>query len=259
MIFANDFTILFIIYAPFIMPVDRLCRFFVYILYLYIYIYRIVISCSLINSIQAQRVMYMLGILVISFMTTFVSGRTFENEPPSILTTSTLAPEKPIEPPPPLNGTCFNAEPELCQEFNESEICKECMPHPVYTNALVCCNVTDLEKSISCLDNISNDSNKTVWTNIHVRNATIDELDISLKLWKLLDSLAITDGQINRIVREFPKFSQPKCLNLSNNNLHTIPTRALKDLTRLQTLDLSHNNLSTVPNLNNLNLALDVR
>lgn len=123
----------------------------------------------------------------------------------------------------------------------------------------VCCNVTDLEKSISCVENVINGENKTVWTNIHVRNATIDELDISLKLWKLLDSLAITDGQVNRIVREFPKFSQPKCLNMSNNNLHTIPTRALKDLTRLQILDLSHNNLSTVPNLNNLNLALDVR
>lgn len=202
--------------------------------------------------------MYMLGIVVFGLMTTIVSARTFENEPPSILTTSTSAPEKPIEPQQP-NGTCFIAEPELCQEFIESETCKECMPHPVYSNTLVCCNVTDLEKSISCVENLNNDSNKTVWSNIHIRNATIDELDISLKLWKLLDSLAITDGQINRIVKEFPKFSQPKCLNLSNNHLHTIPARALKDLTRLQVLDLSHNNLSTVPNLNNLNLALDVR
>lgn len=128
--------------------------------------------------------------------------------------------------------------------------------YPIYQ---VCCNVTDLEKSISCVENVANGENKTVWTNIHVRNATIDELDISLKLWKLLDSLAVTDGSVNRIVREFPKFSQPKCLNMSNNNLHTIPTRALKDLTRLQTLDLSYNNLTTVPSLNNLNLALDVR
>lgn len=214
---------------------------------------------------------YMIGIFVIGFLsiTTLVTARTFDE--PNILITSTLTPvekaavdvpQPPLPPPQPLqpNGTCFYAEPELCQEqFNESEPCKECMPHPVYSNALVCCNVTDLERSISCVENVVNGENKTVWTNIHVRNATIDELDISLKLWKLLDSLAITDGQVNRIVREFPKFSQPKCLNMSNNNLHTIPTRAFKDLTRLQILDLSHNNLSTVPNLNNLNLALDVR
>lgn len=208
-------------------------------------------------SIQAHhRTIYMIGIFVIGIIT-MTMARTFDETPTNLLITSTAAPEKTIEPQQ-LNGTCFTAEPELCLEFNESEPCKECMPHPIYSNSLVCCNVTDLEKSISCVENL-NGENKTVWLNIHIRNATIDELDISLKIWKLLDSLAITDGQIDRIVKEFPKFSQPKCLNLTNNRLHTIPSRAFKDLTRLQMLDLSHNNLSTVPSLNNLNIELDVR
>lgn len=198
--------------------------------------------------------MYTIGILMMFAFVASATARTFDE--PNLLITSTQAPEKTIEQLP--NSTCFYAEPELCQEFIESEPCRECMPHPVYSSALVCCNVTDLEKAISCVENLNGD-NKTVWSHIHVRNATLDELDISMKMWKLLDSLAITDGHVERIVKEFPKFSQPKCLNMSNNNLHVIPTRALKDLTRLQILDLSHNNLSTIPNLNNLNLALDVR
>lgn len=203
---------------------------------------------------QANGAMYLIGVLVIVFMTSAVA-RTFEE---NVLITSTPAPEKTAIEPQQSNSTCFYADPELCQEFSESEPCRECMPHPVYSNSLVCCNVTDLEKAIACVENLNND-NKTAWTNIHVRNATLDELDVSLKLWKLLDSLAITDGHVNKIVKEFPKFSQPKCLNLSNNRLHGMPMRAMKDLTRLQVLDLSHNNLSSIPNLNNLNLALDVR
>ncbi|XP_055297922.1 protein halfway isoform X2 [Sitodiplosis mosellana] len=204
---------------------------------------------------MASGSMYLIGILVICLMTS-TAARTFEE---NVLITSTPVPEKTAVEPQQPNSTCFYAEPELCQQFNESEPCKECMPHPVYTNSLVCCNVTDLERSISCVENLNGD-NKTVWMNIHVRNATLDELNISLNSWKLLDSLAITDGRVNRIVKEFPKFSQPKCLNMSNNNLHSIQNmRALKDLTRLQVLDLSYNNLTTIPNLNNLNLALDVR
>ncbi|XP_031628091.1 protein halfway [Contarinia nasturtii] len=210
---------------------------------------------------MAHRAIYLIGILVIGSVT-LATARMFEE---NVVTTTTQAFDKNVEAPPQqqplqhqqqLNSTCFYAEPELCQQFNESEPCKECMPHPVYSNSLVCCNVTDLEKAISCVENLNND-NKTVWTNIHIRNATLDELDISTKLWKLRDSLAITDGKINRIVKELTKFSQPKCLNMSNNSLQSIPMRALKDLTRLQVLDLSHNNLTSIPNLNNLNLALD--
>lgn len=95
---------------------------------------------------------YMIGIFVIGFLslTTIVTARTFDE--PNILIASTLTPvekaavdvPQPTPPPPPPQpqqpiGTCFYAEPELCQEqFNESEPCKECMPHPVYSNSLVC-------------------------------------------------------------------------------------------------------------------------
>lgn len=189
---------------------------------------------------------------------TSATGRTFEDNVVTTVTPATEKNEKIVVERQQQNRTCFYAEPEICQQFNDSEPCKECMPHPVYSNSLVCCNVTDLERAISCVENVNGD-NKTVWTNIHIRNASLDELDISLKMWKLLDSLAITDGKINKIVKEFPKFSQPKCLNVSNNNLSSIPMRALKDLTRLQVLDLSQNNLTTIPSLNNLNIALDIR
>lgn len=193
-------------------------------------------------------------------------ARTFDEQtPPNLITTTTIPPAIAQTTPAPdeqqLIGTCFNAEPELCNEFNENEPCKECMQHPKYSTSLVCCNITDFEKSLACIQNSSGD-NGTNWTNIHIRNATIDELDISHKFWKRLESIAITDGQVKRIVKEFPKFSSPKCLNMSNNNLVNVPLRALKELTRLQVLDLSHNNLSMVPSLNmntHSNIALDVR
>lgn len=113
---------------------------------------------------QALRISvdYMIGIFVIGFlsMTTIVTARTFDE--PNILITSTLLPvEKaavdvppPPQPPPAQpqqpNGTCFYAEPELCQEhFNESEPCKECMPHPVYSNSLVCVLISNSTKACS--------------------------------------------------------------------------------------------------------------
>lgn len=195
-------------------------------------------------------------------------ARTFDEQtPPNIMIASTSPPPAVVQttqqsiiiidqqP----NGTCFYAEPELCHQFNESEPCRECMPHPIYPTSLICCNITDFERSLSCIQNSSGD-NGTFWTNIHIRNATIDELDISQKFLKRLNSIAITDGQINKIIKEFPKFSTPKCLNVSNNNLLVIPSRALRELTRLQLLDLSHNNLTAMPNLNtHSNLTLDIR
>lgn len=205
-----------------------------------------------------------IGIVISALCCCCSLARTFDEQtPPNLMTTSTLAPaiaqttQSIVDQQP--NGTCFYAEPELCHEFNESEPCKECMPHPLYPTSLVCCNITDIEKSLSCIQNSSGD-NGTNWTNIHIRNATIEELDISHKFWKRLDSVAITDGRIKVVVKEFLKFSTPKCLNMSNNNLGKIQERALKELTRLQVLDLSYNNLTMMPNLNtHSNLALDVR
>lgn len=188
------------------------------------------------------------------------------DEPPilSILHTTTLAaitttPIASLEPQPP--DTCFYADHSLCTLPRENESCKECIPHPTIANSLVCCNVTDIEKSISCVPNPSSSDNSSYWVNLHIRNATLDELDISHKFWKRLDSLVVTDGHIERITKEFTKFSSPHCINVSNNNLLMIHQRAFKELTRLQMLDISYNNLSTIPNLNSIppNLTLDIR
>lgn len=155
-------------------------------------------------------------------------------------------------------NVCFYAEEDLCLQTRENEICRECMPHPTVPNSLVCCNVTDIERAISCVQNLSPD-NSTYWSNVHIRNATLEELDISQKFLKRLTSLTVTDGQINRVVNEFSKFSTPKCVNISNNNISVINARAFKEL-RLQMLDLSYNNLSMIPNLNSAtNLTLDIQ
>lgn len=216
---------------------------------------------------QANRYPNWYFVSIIGFCCVHIAlARTFDEQtPPNLITTTTttgattaipVTTQTPAEPH--LNSSCFYAEPELCQTFNESEPCKECMPHPIYSSSLVCCNVTDIEKAISCVPS-PNGENATFWTNIHIRNATFDEFDISHKFWKRLNSLAITDGNITKIVKEFPKFSTPKCLNISNNNISWIPTRALKELS-LQEFYLSDNNLTAIPNLNiQSNLKLDVQ
>lgn len=177
-----------------------------------------------------------------------INGRIPEEQSiPNSITpaTTTIAPQ--IEP---QKEPCFYAERELCYQ-NKTTSC-ECNAHPIYPDKLVCCNVTDIEKSFSCV--VGRD-----WLHIHIINATLDELDVSLKFWKRLDSLIVTDGSINRITKEFTKFSLPKCVNISNNNLMDINQRAFKDLTHLQFLDISHNNLSNMPNVNQNNLTLDIR
>lgn len=201
-----------------------------------------------------------------SVMVNVTKARTFDEPMLSIVTSSSPASVVTTSPSPQItdqqhNSTCFYAAAELCAQPIENENgCKECMAHPTIANSLVCCNVTDIEKSISCMPNPAPDD-ASYWTQIHIRNATLEELDISHKFWKRLDSFAITDGQVKRIVKEFPKFSSPKCMNISNNSMLTITPRAFKDLTRLQVLDISNNNLSTMPNLNSIqtNLTLDIR
>lgn len=158
------------------------------------------------------------------------------------------------------SNPCFYADPDLCTTPREHDDCQECIPHPDIPNSLVCCNVTDIERAISCVPNPTTD-NSSYWVNLHIRNATVDELDIPHKYWKRLDSLIVTDGHINKIIKKFTKFAAPQCINISNNNLLGIHPRVFKDLTSLQVLDISYNNLSTIPNLNSIptNLSLDIR
>lgn len=197
-----------------------------------------------------------------SMMVNVTMARTFDEPPMSVVTSSSPSSVVTTSPSPPLhqpNSTCFYAEADLCaQPFKNDNGCKECMVHPTIANTLVCCNVTDVVKSISCVMNPTADD-KSYWAQIHIRNATLEELDVSSKLWIRLESLAITDGQVKRITREFAKFSSPKCVNISNNEILSIPTHAFIELPRLQVFDISNNNLSTLPNLIQTNLSVDIR
>lgn len=193
---------------------------------------------------------------------TSVSGRTFDEPTVSnvMLTTSAAVTVQTTTDSP---NICFYATEELCTLPRENDSCNECIPDPIVPNSLVCCNVTDIEKSISCVPYPSSmdNSSDSYWINLHIRNATLDELDIPHKYWKRLDSLVITDGHINRITKELPKFSSVQCINISNNHLVNINLRAFKDLVRLQVLDISNNNLTSMPTLNSIptNLSLDIR
>lgn len=72
-------------------------------------------------------------------------------------------------------STCFYSELELCQPLNKSDAVKlcDCQMHRLYKKALYCCNVSDIEKALSCAGNL------TDIQHLHIRNATMDEIDFS--------------------------------------------------------------------------------
>lgn len=198
-----------------------------------------------------------------------VRGQTTDEETPIVTTTKTTTTTSqastslPIVPvPPSTDKPCFNANKDLCPPTSKPNSHGECCPHPEIPTSLICCNVTD----IKTLDYVgvpqgANLPNGTRWHHIHIINATLDELDLSNKHFKRLDSLSITDGNIKKITKHFTRISSMKCLNLTNNNIMEINTRALKDIT-LQELDLSFNNLSIMPNIaknSQTNLTIDIR
>lgn len=89
-------------------------------------------------------------------------------------------------------------------------------------------------------------------TYLHVLNATIDELDVSQAMFRRLASMAFTDGNIDKIVGQFPKYSSVACLNISNNNLTSEKLqpsiqRPFAYLFNLSVLDASANNLTEFP------------
>lgn len=117
-------------------------------------------------------------------------------------------------------------------------------------NNWYCCNITQLSMISSC-PNTSN------WTNLHIYNMTMTEIDLSSPIFQTLQSLAITDGNITRIVKTFSRMSKVKCLNLSNNNLLKI---SIKTPICLKFLNLSKNNLTEIPKLGpNQNITMDIR
>lgn len=144
---------------------------------------------------------------------------------------------------------CFHADiNDFCFNRTEKAPC-EC---EVYRDAIICCNVSDIVKSISCLSlNLIN------FKNIHVINATQSEINIThLNSLKSVDSLVITDGNVTRISGQFSRFSAIKCLNFSNNGIREINERALLNLSQLKLLDVSANNLTKLPPLSNITIDI---
>lgn len=152
---------------------------------------------------------------------------------------------------------CFYADIDaVCLNKTGSEVkpsC-ECEQHPDNERAIVCCNVTDITKAISCAV-----QNTSTYSSIHIINAVQAEVNVShMNLLKHFDSLMITDGNITKIIGQFSKFTAIKCLNFSNNNISEISERALFNLNQLQILDLSTNNLTKLPSLTKVS-TIDIR
>ncbi|XP_032581769.1 protein halfway [Drosophila sechellia] len=193
----------------------------------------------------------------------------------STSTTSTTSPA-PLPPAAPEQPEylkhCFYAEEQLCghtfdgraetSEGQGSTVAQseaqnrggqcQCREHPARPNSWYCCNISQLTMISSC-------SNISKWTNLHVRNMTVEDMDLSNPIFRSLQSLAVTDGNITRLVNAFPRLSALKCLNISNNNISEIHSRAVKDVPHLEFFGMSNNNLSLVPHRNqNKNITLDI-
>ncbi|ALC48175.1 hfw, partial [Drosophila busckii] len=150
------------------------------------------------------------------------------------------------------NSSQEQAPAQLNHERDANNGC-QCREHPTRANSWYCCNITNLTMISSCNSNIS----KLI--NLHVRNMTLQAMDLSNPIYRSLQSLAVTDGKITQVTNAFPRHSKLKCLNISNNNIEEIAPRAVKDVPHLEYLDISHNLLSRVPNCNkNKNIALDI-
>lgn len=112
---------------------------------------------------------------------------------------------------------------------------------------VVCCNVTDIAKSIGCLGS-------TNLKNLHIINAMEAEVNLNSlnSHLKQLDSLAITNGNITRITGAFSKFTSIKCLNFASNKIVEVYDRALLHANQLKFLNLSENNITRLPSIQNV-------
>jgi hypothetical protein len=142
-----------------------------------------------------------------------------------------------------LKSNCFHADVDkFCFNGEKTSNC-ECFESSLDPTAIVCCNVTDISRSLQCMR-----SNVSAYEKVHIINARQKEIDVStLNSIKKVQSLAITDGSITKITGQFAKFSSIICLNFSSNNISEISDRALSHLNHLKLLDLSSNNLTKLP------------
>ncbi|XP_045464504.1 protein halfway isoform X2 [Harmonia axyridis] len=149
---------------------------------------------------------------------------------------------------------CFHVSAKLCPSADSP--CR-CHHLPNCERAVVCCNVTS-SQLIEGLDCAGVSGNGIVEA-LHVRNASLDILNVTQPTWKRLRYMTITDGHINRISGEFSKLTLISCLNLSSNSISRFDERSLVNLYNLSHLDLSHNNLSEVPRFKKEgNVTLDI-
>ncbi|KPJ15463.1 Protein halfway [Papilio machaon] len=155
------------------------------------------------------------------------------NEPPA-------PPPVPAPPRPELkHGKCYHMPRERCPTTAK---CARTDPASVF-----CCDVDSFRlKEALAIVMMPNT------TNLHVLNASIEELDVSQAVFRRLASMAFTDGNIGKIVGQFPKYSPIACLNISNNNLTTAKLqpsiqRPFAYLFNLTVLDASANNLTEFP------------
>ncbi|VVC91380.1 unnamed protein product [Leptidea sinapis] len=137
-------------------------------------------------------------------------------------------------------GKCFHMSREHCP--TDGHKCKRVDPVSVF-----CCDVDNFRLKEALAIIMTQNT-----TNLHVLNATIDELDVSQSIFRRLTSMALTDGNIGKIVGQFPKYSSIACLNISNNNLSSATLkppiqRPFAYLFTLTVLDASSNNLTEFP------------
>ncbi|CAH0715241.1 unnamed protein product, partial [Brenthis ino] len=138
-------------------------------------------------------------------------------------------------------GKCFHMSREHCP--TDGQKCTR-----VDAVSVFCCDIDNNFRLKEALTMTM--TQKT--TNLHVLNATLDELDVSQSVFRRLTSMALTDGNIGKIIGQFPKYSSIACLNISNNNLSSAtlsPTiqRPFAYLFTLTLLDASANNLTEFP------------
>lgn len=126
-----------------------------------------------------------------------------------------------------------------------------CPPEPnctkVGTMSVFCCDLDSNKLKDALASSITQNT-----TYLHVVNSTVGELDVSQAMFRRLASMAFTDGQIDKIIGQFPKYSAIACLNISNNNLTSAKLqpsiqRPFAYLFNLSVLDASANNLTEFP------------
>ncbi|XP_077298708.1 leucine-rich repeat domain-containing protein hfw [Arctopsyche grandis] len=132
---------------------------------------------------------------------------------------------------------CFHASRKFCPV---DQHCRRLLPH-----AMLCCDV-DAASVKEALSPELSSGNQEIQV-LHVLNATLDVLNLSELNWRRLRSISFTDGNIKQVTGEFKMLSPAVCLNLSNNGVDEIASRALIYLFNLTTLDISQNKLSDMP------------